>query len=157
MTSAPADYIKSNAKTQVTEALKKVLANTYAIYFKTHSYHWNVEGPNFQALHTIFEEQYTELWTEIDNLAERLRALGVYAPANTKEMMEGAAISPAAGVPKAQDMVKELADDHTKMAKILVESIEITQEAGDEVTTDIFIGRAAIHEKTAWMLRSLAK
>lgn len=151
------EYLKSNSRGQVVEALKKVLANTYTLYFKTHSYHWNVEGPQFKSFHDLFMIQYTEMWQIIDELAERLRALDVYAPCNYEEISHGSTIKPAKGAPNAIEMAKELAADNALLAKLVVESLAITQEAGDEVTTDIFIGRATIHEKNAWMLRSMTK
>ena len=157
MGSKPADYLKSNSKPQVIEALRKVIANTYSVYFKTHSYHWNVEGAIFKSAHEIFEEQYTEIWGALDDLAERLRALGAYAPANTDELMKGSEIKAATGAPAATKMCEELAEDNTKLAKIIIEAIGVADDAGDEVTMDMLIGRATLHEKYAWMLNAMSK
>ncbi len=155
MSSQPAEYLQSNSRTQVAEALNKVLANSYVLYFKTHSYHWNVEGPLFKALHDLFELQYTELWQALDVLAERLRALDVYAPINSADMVKNSTLKSSIKIPDGKTMASELAKDNTELAKILMESISIAQDAGDEVTTDMLIGRANIHEKNAWMLRSM--
>ena len=157
MSVEPVSYIQSNSKTQVAESLREVLANTYVLYFKTHSYHWNVEGSLFKPAHELFEEQYTEMWEAMDALAERLRALDVYAPINTEDMTKSASLAPATGTPDAISMVKELAEDNTKTAGTILRAIEVAQESGDEVTTDMLIGRATIHEKNAWMLRATAK
>ena len=157
MAAEPVEYMKNNSKTQVVEALKEVIANAYALYFKTHSYHWNVEGPMFQACHEMFETQYTEMWEALDDLAERLRALGEYAAFNTEDILKGATIKSATGVPSAQDMCEDLADSNTNMAKILLNAIETCDDAGDEVTLDMFVERANTHEKYGWMLRSMAK
>lgn len=156
MASETVEYLQSNSKSQVVGALEKVIANTYTLYFKTHAYHWNVEGPQFKALHEMFEEQYTDMWTALDELAERLRALGAYAPMTSEALAKGSTIKSADIQSDGIKMADELAKDNTTMAKVLMEAISITEEAGDEVTTDMFIGRAALHEKYAWMLRSMS-
>ena len=135
-------------------ALKRVLGETYALYSKTHGYHWNVTGPNFQALHTMFMEQYTELWAALDELAERIRALGHFAPASSGEMLEFATIGPDNGIPNATKMVANLAAGHETLARTLREGIQAAEAAGDDVTVDLLVQRATIADKTAWMLRA---
>lgn len=157
MASETVEYLQSNSKTQVVAALEKVLSNAYTLYFKTHAYHWNVEGPQFHSLHEMFEEQYTDMWEALDDLAERLRALGAYAPMTTEAMQEKTTIKPAGIQSDGMKMAAELAKDNTTMAKVLMEALSVTEEAGDEVTTDMFIERANAHEKYAWMLRSMTK
>lgn len=150
-------YMSGTANTKLVEALKKVLADTYVLYFKTHSFHWNVEGPRFKSLHELFEIQYTELWAALDELAERIRALDAYAPLNSKEMVQGASLKDAGQMPDADGMVQALADDNAAIVKTIYAAIEAAQEAGDEGTTDMMVARSQIHEKTAWMLRSMTK
>ena len=136
------------------QALKVLMGETYALYVKTHGYHWNVSGPRFNQLHNMFEEQYTELWQSLDEIAERIRQLGAYAPGSSEEMLAEATIKPDNGVPDADAMVANLTRGHETVAKSAKIGIEIAGEAGDEVTVDLFVQRAAAAEKTAWMLRS---
>jgi starvation-inducible DNA-binding protein len=135
-------------------ALKRLLGETYALYIKTHGYHWNVTGPRFQSLHDMFMTQYTELWTALDEIAERVRALGHFAPGSSSEMMEPASIPQDSGVPKADDMIANLARGHEAVARAARDGIEVATNAGDEVTADLMTQRATIADKTAWMLRS---
>ncbi|MCI4645944.1 MAG: DNA starvation/stationary phase protection protein [Hyphomonadaceae bacterium] len=135
-------------------ALKVLLGETYALYVKTHGYHWNVTGPRFNQLHAMFQEQYNELWLALDEIAERIRALGHFAPGSSAELLEEATIKPDNGVPNAEDMIANLARGHETVAKAAKAGIEIASEAKDEVTVDLFVQRATISEKTAWMLRS---
>ena len=135
-------------------ALKRVLGETYALYSKTHGYHWNVTGPNFQTLHSMFMTQYTELWAALDELAERIRALGHFAPASSGELLEFATIGPDNEIPSASKMVANLAAAHETLARALREGILAAEEAGDDVTVDLFTQRATIADKTAWMLRA---
>ncbi len=141
----------------VVQELRKVLVDTYSLYFKTHSYHWNVEGMQFHTLHILFEEHYTEMWTAIDEIAERIRALGAYAPANYNDITSGSSILPDSDIPSAVDMVSNLANGHEKLIETLNNALNIAQENGDEVTSDVCLGRLQIHEKTLWMLKSLGK
>ena len=142
---------------QVAEQLQKVLSDTFVLYYKTHAYHWNVEGIHFKALHELFEEQYNEMWEAIDDLAERLRAIKEYAPISLKALMQNASLQETGQTPDAKTMVENLVEGHEALVKTLYEGIKVAEEAGDEVTTDMFVGRATQHEKTAWMLHSLQK
>lgn len=135
-------------------ALKTVLGETYALYSKTHGYHWNVTGPNFQALHDMFMTQYTDLWEALDTIAERIRALGAFAPGSASEILDAASIRPDNGVPDAATMVSNLARGHETLAKAIRDAIASAEQAGDDVTVDLLIQRATIADKTAWMLRA---
>lgn len=141
----------------VIAGLRKVLADTFVLYFKTHSFHWNVEGPRFKSLHDMFGEQYNELWLATDEIAERIRSLGEYAPKNWEDAVATATLTEAPSLPAAADMVQQLAADHAALAQAIKPSLKAAQEAEDEVTADLLIGRMTVHEKTAWMLKSLAK
>ena len=145
-----ADRLKS------AEAVAKLMANTYTLYLKTHGYHWNVEGPHFQQLHIQFMEQYTEMWTAVDELAERVRALGLYAPRSYAAMGKLSEIQEETGSPDWKTMVQTLAQDHEKLAKIARDVLRIAEEANDDATADVVSPRVTLHEKTAWMLRSTA-
>ena len=136
------------------EALRNVLGDTYALYVKTHGYHWNVTGPRFKSLHELFMQQYTELWTALDELAERLRALGKFAPGSTEEILSSATIKPDNGVPDAEDMINNLVRGHETLAEVARKGVEAAENDGDVVTADLLTQRAAISEKAAWMLRA---
>lgn len=135
-------------------ALKTVLGETYALYSKTHGYHWNVTGPNFQALHDMFMTQYTDLWEALDTIAERIRALGAFAPGSASEILDAASIRPDNGVPDAATMVSNLARGQETLAKAIRNAIASAEQAGDDVTVDLLIQRATIADKSAWMLRA---
>jgi starvation-inducible DNA-binding protein len=137
--------------------LRGVLSDTFVLYFKTHSFHWNVEGPHFHSLHLMFESQYTELWQATDELAERLRALGGYAANNLDEMAKGTKIEQVGQTPDAQTMVEMLAEDNQKLADHIKTLARKLQDGGDDATADLLIKRIEVHEKAAWMLRSTAK
>ena len=137
-------------------AISSLLADTYTLYLKTHGYHWNVEGPHFQQLHIQFMEQYTEMWTAVDELAERIRALGHYAPTSYAEMAQLSSIKEETGRPNWQDMVKNLAKGHEQVANHARKVLRIAEEAGDDATADVVGARVTLHEKTAWMLRATA-
>ena len=137
-------------------AIKTLLANTYTLYLKTHGYHWNVEGPHFQQLHTLFMEQYTEMWTAVDELAERIRALGEYAPSSYAEMAALSSLEEETGQPDWKTMVKNLAKGHEAVAKSAREVLRVAEEIGDDATADVIAPRITLHEKTAWMLRATA-
>ncbi|WP_427450567.1 Dps family protein [Litorimonas sp. WD9-15] len=137
-------------------ALSKLLASTYTLYLKTHGYHWNVEGPHFQQLHIQFMEQYTEMWTAVDELAERIRALGHYAPASYAEMSKLSAVTEETQRPDWQQMVTTLAAGHEQVAKIARDVLRTAEEANDDATADVVAPRITLHEKTAWMLRATA-
>ena len=137
-----------------TKALRVLLAETYALYVKTHGYHWNVTGPRFNSLHNSFEEQYRELWEALDVIAERIRALGHFAPGSTDEMLADATIKPDNGIPDADDMIANLARGHEAVSRAAKRGIEVASQAGDAVTEDLMTRRAELSEQTAWMLRA---
>ncbi len=149
--------IDDAGRTKSSEALKKLLADTYTLYLKTHGYHWNVEGPHFQQLHIQFMEQYTELWTAVDDLAERIRALGHYAPSSYSEMSAISTIKEESGKPGWKEMVINLAKGHEHLARTVREVLAIAEDVGDEATLDVVAPRLTLHEKTAWMLRATAR
>ncbi|MGB3455751.1 MAG: DNA starvation/stationary phase protection protein [Litorimonas sp.] len=149
--------IKQGDREASAKALMRLLADTYTLYLKTHGYHWNVEGPHFQQLHALFMEQYTEMWTASDDLAERIRALGFYAPGAYAQMAELAAIKEDSGTPPDwKAMVTTLAKGHEQVAKTAREVLRTAEEAGDDATADVVAPRVTLHEKTAWMLRATA-
>ncbi len=135
-------------------ALRRLLGETYALYIKTHGYHWNVTGPRFSSLHELFMTQYTELWAALDELAERIRSLGHFAPGSSAEMMANASIEDDKDIPTAEAMVANLALGHEAVARAAREGIKIASDAGDDVSADLMTQRATIADKTAWMLRS---
>jgi starvation-inducible DNA-binding protein len=150
--------LDENVRKSVAEALNSVLADTYALYMKTHSFHWNVTGPQFHTLHTMFEEQYREMWTALDEIAERVRALGVFAPASGKQFAELSAIDSAdTEPPAATAMVERLLSDHETLIKRARDGLAIAEEAGDAASADLLTVRIQSHEKTAWMLRSMTQ
>jgi len=138
------------------EAVKRLMADTYTLYLKTHGYHWNVEGPHFQQLHMQFMEQYTEMWTAVDDLAERIRALGYYAPVSYSAMQALSTIEEETQQPDWQGMVANLARGHEQVAKTAREVLRIAEDAHDDATADVVTPRITLHEKTAWMLRATA-
>jgi starvation-inducible DNA-binding protein len=148
--------IGESDRAKAADAVRTLLANTYTLYLKTHGYHWNVEGPHFQQLHVQFMEQYTEMWTAVDELAERIRALGHYAPSSYAEMGELSTIKEESGNPDWKKMVQTLAQGHELVAKSAREVLRIAEDIGDDATADVVTPRITIHEKTAWMLRATA-
>ncbi|MEM9169167.1 MAG: DNA starvation/stationary phase protection protein [Pseudomonadota bacterium] len=149
--------LDDNARAAVAQSLNEVLADTYVLYMKTHAYHWNVTGPQFVTLHTLFEEQYREMWAALDEIAERVRALGVYAPASGKAFDEFAQIESAEDAPPAADaMVKTLLADHETLIRRARAALETASDANDSASEDLLTVRVQAHEKTAWMLRSLS-
>jgi len=144
-----------NASTQKTaEALAHLLADSYTLYLKTHNFHWNVTGPMFTTLHTLFETQYTELALAVDEIAERIRALGVRAPGSYTEFAELATVEDAEGVPKATDMIQILVDDLATVTASAKAVFEAAEAAGDQASGDLAVRRMDVSEKNAWMLRS---
>lgn len=141
---------------KVADALTKSLADSFVLYMKTHSFHWNVKGPNFKSLHDLFEEQYTEIWEATDEIAERIRAIGELAPNNYEEMAKIASIKPAGQTPDADGMVQILAEDNRAIVKTLYSTLKAAEEQDDEATIDLMVERVAAHEKAAWMLESTA-
>ncbi|EKD72320.1 MAG: hypothetical protein ACD_45C00703G0005 [uncultured bacterium] len=140
--------------TQMSEGLTKLLADTYTLYLKTQNFHWNVTGPHFHSLHGMFEEEYTELAGAVDEIAERIRALGAHAPGSFTDFLKLTSIKEETGIPTAQDMVKKLLQDHETVIKHIESLMPIATAASDEATLDLLITRSEIHQKTAWMLRS---
>ena len=138
----------------VAEGLAKLLADTYAVYLKTHGYHWNVRGPNFSQLHSLFMAQYTEMWTAIDEVAERIRALGELAPQGYGAFGNLSAIKDGDPSKNAEAMLKDLIDSHETLIATLYASLPAAQEAGDEVSASLISDRLTAHEKHVWMLRS---
>lgn len=140
---------------EIVEGLSVLLADSFTLYLKTHNYHWNVEGPMFRTLHLMFMEQYTELWNALDEIAERIRALGAHAPGSSKEFSALATIKESEIAPDAMKMVKDLLNGHEAVITTARKVLEPADRASDEVTTDLITQRLQIHEKTAWMLRSI--
>ena len=136
------------------KAVGALLADTYALYFKTHAYHWNVTGPRFHDLHVLFEAQYRELWAATDDIAERIRALGFLAPVSYAEMTEAASVPADQSTPDAQTMVANLVAGHEQVVRTARKALALAHEHGDEATADLIAPRISAHEKTAWMLRA---
>jgi starvation-inducible DNA-binding protein len=139
---------------EVTKTLSNLLANTYVLYLKTQNFHWNVTGPMFQPLHSLFESQYKALAEAVDEIAERIRAMGEYAPASLSQYLDLSLIEESIDVPSAEGMVAQLLEDHETIVRAMRDSFEIIDDANDEVTADLFVQRMTFHEKTAWMLRA---
>lgn len=142
-------------RTQIVEGLSRLLADSYTLYLMTHNFHWNVTGPQFNTLHNMFMQQYTEQWNALDTIAERIRALGFPAPATYKQFVELASIKEVENVPKANEMIELLVNAHETVARTARSIFEIVDQANDQPTADILTQRLDVHEKTAWMLRSL--
>ena len=149
--------IKEADRKKVVEGLSKLLADTYTLYLKTHSFHWNVTGPMFQTLHLMFQTQYTEMWTNVDLIAERIRSLDAPAPGTYAQFSKLASIKETEGVPTAQDMIKILLDGHEAVTRTARSVFPAAEKANDQPTMDLLTQRMEVHEKTAWMLRSLLK
>jgi len=147
--------IAPKQREQIATSLSKVLADTYTLYLKTHNFHWNVTGPMFQTLHLMFEQHYMELATAVDAIAERIRALGLPAPGTYRQFGALSAIKEDDGVPKAEDMIRRLVEGHETVARTARSAFAVAEEANDQPTCDLMTQRLQIHEKTAWMLRSL--
>ena len=138
----------------VVEALSKLLADTYTLYLKTHNYHWNVTGPMFNTLHTLFETEYTEYALAVDEIAERIRAVGARAPGSYSEFSELASVKEDRGSPPALEMIENLAADQQTTASSARKVVEAAEAAGDQASADLGVRRIDVHEKNAWMLRS---
>ncbi len=139
---------------EVLRALENLLASSYTLYLKTHNFHWNVKGPMFTTLHTLFELEYTELALAVDQIAERIRALGHPAPGTYGAFQERSAVKERSGVPKATEMLKELVRDQGTVAEVAREVLRAAEAAGDDASEDLGVQRIQVHEKNAWMLRS---
>jgi len=140
---------------QIAEGLSRLLADSYTLYLKTHNFHWNVTGPMFNTLHLMFEGQYTELATAVDLIAERIRALGFPAPGSYREFGRLSSIQEAEGVPSANEMIAQLVKGQEAVAKTARSVFAAVERANDEPTADLLTQRMQVHEKTAWMLRSM--
>lgn len=147
--------ISEDRRQAVADSLGELLADTYTLYLKTHNFHWNVVGPKFHDLHLMFEEQYTELATAVDDIAERIRTLGFPAPGTYPQFAALTSIDETVGVPSADDMVAILTRDNETVIRTARRILPLAQEADDESTASLIADRMVIHEKTAWMLRSL--
>lgn len=147
--------IDEQDRLQIAEGLSRLLADTYTLYLKTHNFHWNVTGPMFNSLHLMFETQYTELAVAVDEIAERIRALGVAAPGSYAKFSELTVLEEEAGVPSAEDMIKQLVKDQEAVVRTARSVIPLAEKANDEPSADLLTQRMQVHEKTAWMLRSL--
>ncbi|HXX66937.1 MAG TPA: Dps family protein [Polyangiaceae bacterium] len=139
----------------IANALAKVQADTYTLYLKTHNFHWNVTGPMFQTLHLMFEQQYNELWLAVDLVAERIRSLGHPAPGTSRQFAELTSVDEDEGTPKAEEMIERLVQGHETVARTARGAFKLAEEVHDQATCDLLTQRMQIHEKTAWMLRSL--
>jgi starvation-inducible DNA-binding protein len=143
---------------KIADGLSRFLADSYTLYLKTHNFHWNVTGPMFNSLHAMFMAQYTEQWTALDEIAERIRALGFPAPGSYAEFVKLSSIreeTAATGVPGWQEMVRQLVDGNEAVCRTARKVLDIADDGDDEPTEDLLVQRLQIHEKYAWMLRSL--
>ncbi len=147
--------IGNKDRRKIADGLSRVLADTYTLYLKTHNYHWNVTGPMFQTLHLMFEQQYNELALAVDSVAERIRALGHVAPGTYGAYAKLTSIAEEDGIPAATAMIANLVKGHETVARTAREVFPVADKANDQPTADLLTQRLQIHEKTAWMLRSL--
>lgn len=146
--------IPKSSRKEIADGLSRLLADSYTLYLKTHQFHWNVTGRHFNSLHQMFMEQYTEIWNAIDDVAERIRSLGFFAPGSYAKFSKLTSIKDSEGVPKAEKMVKELISGHETVARTARSIFPAAEAGNDEATLDLLTQRITIHEKTAWMLRS---
>ena len=150
--------LDANARNAVADALNGVLSDTYVLYQKTHAYHWNVTGPQFPVLHAMFETQYRDMWAALDEIAERVRALGSFAPASGRAFASLASIESAEETPpKATDMIKNLLDGHETLIRRARAALESAGAVNDAASEDLLTIRIQTHEKTAWMLRAMTE
>lgn len=147
--------ISEKDRKAIAEGLKKLLADTYSLYLQTHNFHWNVTGPLFNTLHLMFEGQYTELATAVDEIAERIRALGFYAPGGFSAYAELSSIKEVKNVPKALEMIKILVASQEAVVRTARSVFAVVERASDQASADLLTRRMELHEKNAWMLRSL--
>jgi starvation-inducible DNA-binding protein len=146
--------LTAHAKQECAEALAKVLADTFVLYLKTHNFHWNVEGPQFVGLHKLFEEQYRDLWNALDEIAERIRALGHHAPGTTEKFNELSQVKESDGIPASAEMLHALIADNEAVVHTIRAALSTAQSAGDEATAGLLADRLAYHEKQMWMMKS---
>ena len=147
--------ISDGDREKIVRGLSALLADSYTLYLMTHNFHWNVTGPQFNSLHLMFMGQYTEQWNALDIIAERIRALGHPAPGTYKEFVKLASIKEVEGVPKSDEMIRHLVDAQEATARTARKLFPVVEAAGDQPTADLLTQRLEVHEKTAWMLRSL--
>lgn len=147
--------IPEKDRKNIAKGLERVLADTYTLYLKTHNFHWNVTGPMFQTLHLMFMTQYNEIWMAVDLVAERIRALGYPAPGSYKEFAALTSIKDSSGTVSAKEMIKQLVAGQEAVVRTAREVLPIADKAGDQPTVDLLSARMEVHEKNAWMLRSL--
>ena len=140
---------------KIAEGLSRLLADTFTLYLTTHNFHWNVKGPMFQTLHLMFQEQYNELWLALDAIAERIRALGFPAPGTYSEYAKLSSVKETSGVPEAKEMIRILVAGQEAVARTARKVFPVVDKSADEPTADLLTQRMQVHEKTAWMLRSL--
>ena len=155
-TNTPIDIgINEADRTEIAAGLSRLLADSYTLYLKTHNFHWNVTGPMFQTLHVMFETHYTELALAVDVIAERIRSLGMHAPGTYGDFVRLSSIKEIPGVPKAKEMIQLLVLGHEAVVRTARSIFPVVEKAGDEASADLLTQRIQLHEKTAWMLRSL--
>ncbi len=147
--------IEESARLEIAKGLSQVLSESYVLYLKTHGFHWNVTGPMFQTLHTLFETQYNELSLAVDEIAERIRAIGEFAPGSFAQFTNQSGIAEATDVPEAKEMIAQLLEGHEAIAASARQVVPVSEDAHDQASADLLIQRIQAHEKTAWMLRSL--
>ncbi|MEQ8664960.1 MAG: Dps family protein [Rhodospirillales bacterium] len=147
--------ISEQHRVAIAEGLSRLLADSYTLYLKTHNFHWNVTGPMFNTLHLMFEQQYTELAAAVDEIAERIRALGVAAPGSYSQFAALTEIAEETGTPSAEEMIAQLVKDQETVVRTARSVLPLAEEASDEPTADLLTQRMQMHEKTAWMLRSM--
>jgi starvation-inducible DNA-binding protein len=147
--------IAEQDRTAIAAGLSRLLADSYTLYLKTHNYHWNVTGPMFSTLHQMFETQYTELATAVDEIAERIRALGEPAPGSYQAFSRLTSVEEEDAVPDAETMIRQLVIGQETVARTARELFPVVDAANDEPTADLLTQRMQVHEKTAWMLRSM--
>ena len=147
--------IAEKDRKKIVTGLSKMLADSYILYLKTHNFHWNVTGPMFNSLHVMFMGQYTELWNALDPIAERIRSLGHPAPGSYKKFVSLSSIKEEEGTPTASEMIKQLIAGQEAVARTAREAFKIADAANDQPTADLLTQRMEVHEKNAWMLRSL--
>ena len=150
--------IADKDRAAISQGLSKLLADTYTLYLTTHNFHWNVTGPMFNSLHVMFEQQYTEQWAALDEIAERIRSLGFPAPGSFQELAKLSSIQDATGIARApdwKDMVSQLLEGNEAVCRTVRKAIEVADDADDEPTEGLLVGRLQVHEKNAWMLRVL--
>ena len=147
--------INDKDRKKIAEGLSRFLADTYTLYLKTHNFHWNVTGPMFQTLHLMFMDQYNEQWVAVDLIAERIRALGYPAPGGYGAFSKLTSIKEAEGIPKAKEMIRQLVEGQEAVIRTARTVFPVAEKANDQPTLDLLTQRMHIHEKNAWMLRSL--